>query len=445
MNVVFRGFKIRVNLRRNLKLDKYVIRGNNRLEGKVNISGAKNAVLKIMAASIMGSGTTIIDNVPDIKDVRIMVEVLKKLGVEVDFNSSNRLKIKSSSSLECETPYELVSKMRASVIVLGPLIALLGKAKVAMPGGCNIGSRKVDMHIKGLELLGTKIETEHGYIKASTDGLKGTTIPLDFPSVGATENLIMAAVLAEGVTEIENAAREPEIVDLINFLNAMGADIEGGGTSKVKIRGVDSLKGVNYTVIPDRIEAGTYMIAAAITKGDVLIRNAQVSHLELIISKLREIGVLVVETKSGIRVKSLKRPTTADIATLPYPGFPTDMQAQMMALLSLADGISVITENVFENRFIFAGELNRMGGNIATDGHHAIIRGVDRLSGAPVKAPDLRGGAALILAALAADGVTEVSDIYHIDRGYENFEQKLKLLGSDINRVSVEVDSFDEM
>ncbi len=424
-------------------MDKYIIRGAGRLEGKVNISGAKNAVLKLMAASIMASGTTVIDNVPNIKDVRTMVEVLRRLGVEVDFDNPNRLKIKSSSSLECETPYELVCKMRASVIVLGPLIALLGKAKVAMPGGCNIGSRKVDMHIKGLELLGAKIETKHGYIKASTNGLKGTVIPLDFPSVGATENLIMAAVLAKGTTEIENAAREPEIMDLINFLNAMGADIKGGGTSTIKIKGVDSLKGTNYTVIPDRIEAGTYMVAAAITKGDVLIKNAQASHLELVISKLREIGVMVKETKNGIRVKSLKRSIATDIATLPYPGFPTDMQAQMMALLSLSNGISVITENVFENRFIFVGELNRMGSDVVTDGHHAIIRGVDRLSGAPVKAPDLRGGAALILAALVADGITEVSDIYHIDRGYENFEQKLKLLGADINRVSVEVDSFD--
>ncbi|MBI4744780.1 MAG: UDP-N-acetylglucosamine 1-carboxyvinyltransferase [Actinobacteria bacterium] len=426
-------------------MDNYVIRGTNRLEGKVNISGAKNAALKLMAASIMASGTTVVNNIPNIKDVWTMVDVLKKLGMEVNFDDHNRLEIKSSSFLQHETPYELVRRMRASIIVLGPLLALLGKAKVAMPGGCNIGSRKVDMHIKGLELLGAKIETEYGYIKATTDGLKGAIIPLDFPSVGATENLVMAAVLAEGVTEIENAAREPEVVDLINFLNKMGAEIEGVGTSTIKIKGVKSLKGINYTVIPDRIEAGTYMIAAAITRGDILIKKAQASHLELVISKLRETGVSIKETKEGIRVKSLKRPIAADVATLPYPGFPTDMQAQMMALLSVANGTSVITENVFENRFIFVGVLNRMGSDIVTDGHHAIIRGVNQLSGAPVKAPDLRGGAALVLGALAAEGVTEISDVYHIDRGYENFEQKLRLLGADINRVSVEADAFDEM
>jgi len=416
-------------------MEKYVIKGGKKLKGRVKVSGAKNSALKLMAASLMAQGRTIIRNVPKIKDVYTMAEVLQTLGAKVDLSEADKVKIQTPSFLSCETSYELVSQMRASIIVLGPLLARLGRAKVAMPGGCNIGSRKIDMHLRGLARLGAKIKVGHGYIEAEARRLKGALIPLDFPSVGATENLLMAATMAQGTTVIENAAREPEIVDLIGFLNKMGARIRGGGTSTIEIKGVKELNPVEYEVIPDRIETGTMLIAAAITQGDLLIENARSEHLELVLGKLREAGVTIRETGEGIRASLSKRPNAVDVATLPYPGFPTDLQPQMIVLLSLADGISVITENVFENRFIFVDELNRMGSQIRTDGHHAIIQGVESLSSAPVRASDLRGGAALVLAGLAAEGVTEVSDIYHIDRGYENFEQKLAALGADIRRV----------
>lgn len=416
-------------------MEMYRIKGSRKLKGSVQASGAKNAVLKLMAASLMTKGKTVISNVPKIRDVYTMGEVIKKLGAKVDLTEADKVKIDTTSFLNCEAPYELVRQMRASIIVLGPLLARLGKARVAMPGGCNIGSRKIDLHIKGLEELGVRVEVGHGYIDAKASRLKGAIIPLDFPSVGATENLLMAATMAQGTTVIENAAREPEVVDLINFLNKMGAKINGGGTSTLEIKGVSELGAVEYSVIPDRIEAGTFLIAGAITYGDVLVENARPEHLELVIGKLREAGVEVEETPEGVRAQLNRRPNAVDIATLPHPGFPTDLQAPMMTLLSLADEISVVTENVFENRFIFVDELNRMGCNIRTEGHHAIIRGVEVLSGAPVKASDLRGGAALVLAGLAAQGTTEVSCVYHIDRGYENFEQKLRALGADIIRV----------
>ncbi|MCL6471240.1 MAG: UDP-N-acetylglucosamine 1-carboxyvinyltransferase [Firmicutes bacterium] len=414
---------------------KFVIKGGNRLSGKVTVGGAKNSALKLMAAALLTEETSVLTNVPLITDVTIMVAVLERLGAAVRYIGLDTIEIKPGNSLYAEAPYELVSQMRASIIVLGPLLARLGKARVAMPGGCNIGSRKIDLHIRGLEMLGARFEVGHGFIEATSEKLVGNKIALDYPSVGATENLLMAATLAEGTTVIDNAAREPEIVDLANFLVKMGAKIEGAGTSTIRIEGVGSLSGVEYRVIPDRIEAGTLLVAGAITRGDVVVEGAVHEHLELVISKLRNIGATVDIANGEIRVKGNSRIKPVDIATLPYPGFPTDLQTQFMAILSMADGTSIITENIFENRFMFVGELNRMGGNITTEGRHAIIRGIPRLTGAVVRAPDLRGGAALVVAGLAAEGVTEVLDIYHIDRGYQNFEHKLQALGADIERV----------
>lgn len=414
---------------------KYIIRGGNELVGRVRVSGAKNAVLKLMAASVLTKGKTVVRNVPKITDVFIMADVLERLGASVDLSQEAAVVIDTSKELNSEAPYELVKQMRASIMVLGPLLASLGRAKVAMPGGCNIGSRKIDMHVQGLRKLGARFRVGHGYIQAQTDGLKGALLTLDFPSVGATENLLMAAVLAEGTTLIENAAREPEVVDLANFLQRMGAKIEGAGTSTLEIEGVASLSPVEYTVIPDRVEAGTFLMAGAITRGEVTVEGARAEHLELVLSKMEEMGVEIEQDDDCIRVSLQQKPRAADIATLPYPGFPTDLQAQVVCLLSLAKGTSVVTENVFENRFSYIDELNRMGSDIRTDGHHAIVKGVRELTGAPVRVGDLRGGAALILAGLAAKGVTEVSDVFHVDRGYEKFEDKLVSLGADIIRV----------
>ncbi len=416
-------------------MHRYVINGKKQLEGSINIKGAKNAVLKIMAASILAEGTTTIKNVPKIKDVFIMGEVLTRLGAKVDFSKKQEVTIDTTGSLNDEAPYELVRQMRASIIVLGPLVAKLGSARVAMPGGCNIGSRKIDMHIQGLKKLGAYLKVGHGYIQARTDGLKGELLPLDFPSVGATENLLMAAVLAEGLTVIENAAREPEIVDLADFLNKMGAKIDGAGTTTIEVEGVSGLNPVTYSVIPDRIEAGTFLIAGAITGGDVTVIGAREDHLELVLSKLEETGARIEQKVNGIRIVMEDRPQAVDVATLPYPGFPTDLQPQIVALLSLAEGVSIVTENIFENRFIFVDDLNRMGSDIRTEGHHAVIKGIKELTGAEVKVRDLRGGAALVLAGLAAEGTTEAADIFHIDRGYENLETKLADLGADIKRV----------
>lgn len=415
--------------------EKFIVHGGNRLEGTVSVSGAKNSALKLMAASILTEDACVLRNVPKIRDVFTMAEALETLGIQVDLGHPEGMVIKPGASLKFVTPYELVSQMRASIIVLGPLLARLGRAKVAMPGGCNIGSRKIDLHIMGLELLGAHIEVEHGYIDARADVLKGAVISLDFPSVGATENLLMAASMAEGRTILENAAREPEIADLADFLNKMGARIRGAGTSTMEIEGVRELRGTDHTVTPDRVEAGTLLVAGAITRGDVIVKGARIDHLRLVVAKLREMGFAVKELPDGLRILASERPEAVDIATLPYPGFPTDMQAQTMALLCLARGTSVVTENVFENRFMVADELNRMGGDVRVQGHHATIRGVEKVTGASVRAPDLRGGAALVLAGLAAEGVTEIADIFHIDRGYENFEHKLRTLGADITRV----------
>lgn len=409
--------------------------GGRRLRGTIAVSGAKNAVLKHMAAAILADGPSVIHGVPRIADVDVMAEVLRRLGAGVAFDGDVAT-IDASAVSSYEAPYDLVSTMRASILVLGPLVARLGRARVAMPGGCNIGSRKIDLHLKGLQQLGAEIQGEHGYIEASAPrGLVGAHIFLDFPSVGATENLLMASVLASGTTVIENAAREPEIQDLVAFLRAMGADIEGSGTSTLTIRGVRRLEPAEHTVIGDRIEAGTMLVAGALAADSLSVTGAQPSHLDLVLSKLRDAGVEVVVDGERMTVSRPERFRPIDLATLPYPGFPTDMQPQFMAMLSLADGDSVITENVFESRFMFADELRRMGADITIEGHRAVVRGVERLSGAPVKAPDLRGGAALVLAGLAADGETIVGDTYHIERGYEDLVGKLAGVGAAVEWV----------
>ena len=417
-------------------MEKYVIEGNKKLKGKVRISGAKNSALKIMAAAILANNVSIIEDIPRIKDVEIMIEVLKELGVKVKFIHQNVIRIDPTSINNYITPYELVRRMRASITILGPLIAKMGRAKVALPGGCNIGSRPIDLNLSGLTKLGAKITQESGFINATApDGLKGNYVSMDFPSRGATENILMASVFAKGKTTIENAAREPELVDLANFLIAMGANIQGVGTDRLEIEGVKELKGVKYRVIPDPIEAGTFIAIAAITNGEVFIERAKPDMLRMAINKFKECGVNILEKDDGIMVSMNQKPKSTDISTLPFPGFPTDLQPLATVLLSLADGVSIITENIFENRFTYINELNRMGANIRTDGHHAVIRGVDKLTGVPVTAPDLRAGAALVIAGLAAEGTTEVLDIHHIDRGYENLEDKLTSLGAKISRV----------
>lgn len=417
-------------------MEKLVVNGGKRLEGKVKISGAKNAVLPIIAASLLGTSPSILEEVPDLEDVRTISEVLGHLGVKVSNGGNNTLNIDSSVISSCEAPYELVRKMRASFLIMGPLLARCGKAKISLPGGCAIGTRPIDLHLKGFDALGAKIDCGEGYIEASApNGLKGARIYLDFPSVGATENIIMAACMAEGQTILENPAHEPEIIDLVNYLNVMGANIKGAGTNIIKIEGVKALKGCNYTIIPDRIEAGTYMVAAAMTNGDVYIENALSEHLKPIIAKLKEAGVFIQEEINGIRVKGTGNIKAVDIKTLPYPGFPTDMQAQLMAMLTIADGSGIVSETVFENRFMHVDELKRMGANIKVDGRSAIVDGVKKLSGCQVKATDLRAGAAMVLAGLVAEGETQIGCIHHIDRGYDGLVDKLCNLGADIKRI----------
>lgn len=413
----------------------YLIDGRSPLNGEVHISGAKNAALKIMAASLMVPGEVKLTRVPRITDVYLMAEVLTRLGAMVDLQE-DCLTIDCSGELSEETPYDLVIKMRASIQVLGPLLARLGRARVAMPGGDAIGSRPIDMHLGGLERMGAKFSSEHGYVEGVAERLKGTRVLLDFPSVGATENIVMAAVTAEGTTSIENAAREPEIQDLATFLNACGAKITGAGTPSITIEGVAELHPAEHEIIPDRIEAGTYAIGAAATRGDVTLKGLRCEHLELLQLKLEEAGVEVHRGDDEMRVVMGSRPRPLDLVTLPYPGFATDLQPLMMVLLAQAEGSSILTENVFEARFLFVDELNRMGCQIRVEGHHAVIRGVDRLSGAPVRAPDIRAGAALVIGGLCAEGETQVYDIGHILRGYEDFEQKLRGLGAEISEVS---------
>ncbi len=418
------------------KLEKLVIHGGNRLEGTVKISGAKNAVLPIIAASLLGQSPSLLEEVPDLEDVRTISKVLCQLGVNVVNKGNDVLYIDSSKITSCEAPYELVRKMRASFLIMGPLLARCGHAKISLPGGCAIGTRPIDLHLKGFEALGAEIEIGHGYIEAKApNGLTGAKIYLDFPSVGATENIIMAASMAKGQTIIENPAHEPEIIDLANYLNMMGANIRGAGTNVIKIEGVERLEGKNYTIIPDRIEAGTYMVAAAMTKGDVYIENAISEHLKPVIAKLKEANVEIIEDINGIRVRGNGQIKAVDIKTLPYPGFPTDMQAQFMAMSTIAEGTSVVSETVFENRFMHVDELKRMGANIKIEGRSAVVEGVAKLTGCEVKATDLRAGAAMVLAGLVAEGETRVGCIHHIDRGYDGLVNKLCGLGADIARV----------
>ena len=417
-------------------MDKILIRGGRRLHGRVKVSGAKNAVLPIIAASILAEeGECRIGDAPPLDDVITISQVLHALGANIQYKDET-IYIDASELSNCEAPYDMVRKMRASFLVMGPLLARMGRARLALPGGCAIGTRPIDQHLKGFEAMGAQIDLGQGFIEARIEGrLQGAKIYLDVASVGATENIMMAATLAEGVTVIENAAKEPEIVDLANYLNAMGAKVRGAGTGIIRIEGVEKLSGVAHTVIPDRVEAGTYMIAAAITQSDVYIEGAIADHLAPIISKLQEMGVQIEEDENGVRVSSNGRLRAVDIKTLPHPGFPTDMQAQMMALLLVSDGTSIITETVFENRFMHVAELKLMNANIKVDGRTAVIKGNTKLKGAKVCATDLRAGAALILAALAAEGETEITGLHHLDRGYVDITGKLRRLGADIERV----------
>ena len=407
------------------------------LKGNIRVNGAKNSALPILAASLLGTEDILLEDVPDLKDVEIMCEVLESLGSKVERLGKNTIKINSKDVNKHITRYDLMSKMRASLLVMGPLLARLGKTVNSLPGGCAIGTRPIDLHLKGFKALGAEIQNEHGSISAEADKLIGSKIYLDFPSVGATENIMMAAVLAEGETIIDNAAMEPEIIDLQNFLNKLGGDIKGAGTSTIRINGVEKLGGTDHRIIPDRIEAGTFLVAAAITGGDVVVDNIITSHIKPVIAKLREAGVEIIENGDSVRVKSDGNLKAIDVKTLPYPGFPTDMQAQFMAMMTLCKGTSVVIETVFENRFMHVDELNRMGADIKIDGKSAIIRGVDGLTGARVKASDLRAGAALVLAGLVAEGRTEIEDIYHIDRGYDGIEDRLTKIGANIRRETV--------
>ncbi|EPE8673153.1 UDP-N-acetylglucosamine 1-carboxyvinyltransferase [Staphylococcus pseudintermedius] len=420
-------------------MDRIIVKGGNTLKGEVGVEGAKNAVLPILTASLLASdGKSELVNVPALSDVETINNVLSVLNAKIKYNEKQQsVTVDASKDLSEEAPYEYVSKMRASILVMGPLLARLGRAKVALPGGCAIGSRPIEQHLKGLEALGAEIHQEAGYIYAEApQGLVGNEIHFDFPSVGATQNIMMAASLAKGRTVIENVAREPEIVDLANYINEMGGDIKGAGTDTVIINGVESLRGVKHAIIPDRIEAGTLMIAAAITRGDVLVKGAIKEHMTSLVYKLEEMGVELDYTEEGIRVTALEKLQPVDIKTLPHPGFPTDMQSQMMALLLTAEGHKVVTETVFENRFMHVAEFKRMNAQISVEGRSAKIEGKSALQGAQVKATDLRAAAALILAGLVADGETIVTELKHLDRGYVDFHGKLKSLGANIERIN---------
>ena len=415
-------------------LDRFRISGGCRLEGEVTVTGAKNSVLKLMAASLLAVGTTTIRNVPDIADVDIMADLLTRLGCTVKHEGSV-VTIDVPAAPLHRADYDLVRKMRASINVLGPLVARVGKAEVALPGGDAIGSRGLDFHIKGLESLGATAHVEHGYVIAEApNGLTGTSIELDFPSVGATENLMTAAVLAQGVTTIDNAAREPDLVDLGEFLIGMGAQIEGLGSPLITITGVKELKPTDHTTITDRIIAGTWAFAAAMTQGDITIHGGRADHMEVMLEKLTSAGAIITSTQDGIRVQMNQRPRAIDVATLPYPGFATDLLPFIIGMNAIADGHSIVTENVFESRFMFVNELMRLGAQITVDGHHASIDGIPQLSGAPVEATDIRAGAGLVLAALVSDGETTVDGAFHIDRGYPNFAEQLVSLGAKVSR-----------
>jgi UDP-N-acetylglucosamine 1-carboxyvinyltransferase len=416
-------------------VDKIVIRGGRKLIGEVRVSGSKNAALPILISSLLTSEPCVYRSVPELRDIDTTLKLLSGLGARAEKTGASEVTIRAAQVADVEAPYDLVKTMRASFLVLGPLLSRFGRARVSTPGGCAIGTRPVNLHLKGLAQMGAAIDLVHGYVEAKARRLRGAKIYMDLPSVGATENLMMAAALAEGVTVIENAAKEPEIADLARALNGMGAKVEGAGRDVITIEGVKELHGVSHRVIPDRIEAGTFMIAAALTGGDITLRDARADHLDAFLLKLREAGVKIRVEGEAIRVEGEGRTKGMDVTTLPYPGFPTDLQAQTMVLASVSDGVSVVTETVFENRFMHALELMRMGADIRLEGNRAVVQGVKTLSGAPVMATDLRASVSLILAGLVADGVTEVTRIYHLDRGYEQVEKKLARLGADIARV----------
>ena len=414
-------------------MDRLFVTGGARLAGSVRLSGAKNSALKLMAASILTPGTTVVRNVPRIRDCGVMVEMLEHFGLRVTLEDGVA-ELDAREVHDVEAPDELVRQMRASIVVLGPLLARCGRARVSMPGGDEIGARPVDLHVRGLERMGAEIRSEHGFLVAEASELRGAAITLDYPSVTATENLLMAAVLARGTTMIDNAAREPETADLAACLVSMGARIQGAGSSTLEIEGVDELHAAEHTAVPDRIEAGTWVAACVATLGDVTVVNARPEHLELFLGKLADAGADVSVSDAGLRVRQERRPRAVDFVTLPYPGIATDFQPILLAMLATAEGTAIVTENVFEGRFLYVGELTRMGADIRTEGHHAVIRGVPRLSAAPVRALDIRAGAAMVIAGLCAEGVTEVADMQHVDRGYEDFEAKLEGLGAEVRR-----------
>ena len=415
-------------------MNKFLVQGSRSLNGGIQIGGAKNSALKLMAASLLAEGLTSLSNVPDIADVAIMVELLEAMGVEVQ-RTGHRIDISVPYEIEPVAPYHLVERMRASISVLGPLLARIGRATVAMPGGDDFGSRPIDMHLQGLEQLGATFTHQHGDIQAQAKVLKGAEVFLEFPSVGATENLLMAAVLARGTTTIENAAREPEITDLANFLSQMGALIDGIGTSRLRVDGVERLEPISYEVIPDRIEAATYLCALAICGGELHLENARAEHMEMLLRKLEEMGMHISEGNGGVRAKVTERLRSADVSTLPYPGLATDYKPFLVAALSVASGAGMVTENIFAGRFRYVDELVRMGAEIKAEGRHAVVRGVEGLSGAPVRAHDIRAGAALVIAGLGADGETIISDAHHVDRGYEDLAGKLSSVGAQVSRT----------
>ena len=415
-------------------MDKFLVRGSGPLNGDLHVGGAKNSALKLMAASLLAEGSTSLFNVPDITDVAIMAELLEAMGVEIQ-RTGQRIDISVPAEIDPVAPYSLVEHMRASIVVLGPLLARIGRARVAMPGGDDFGSRPIDMHLQGLEQLGATFSHEHGDISGQADRLIGAEVFLEFPSVGATEKLLMASVLAEGTTIIENAAREPEITDLANFLAQMGARIEGVGTSRLRIEGVETLSPVTYTVIPDRIEAATYLSALAVCGGQIRLKGARPGHMEMLLRKLEEMGMILQEDDSGLQATVTDRLKAVDVSTLPYPGLATDYKPFLVAALTVSDGAGMVTENIFAGRFRYIDELVRMGAEIRAEGRHAVVRGVERLSGAPVRAHDIRAGAALVVAGLAADGETVISNAHHVDRGYEDLAGKLSSVGAQVTRT----------
>ena len=415
-------------------MERLQVTGGARCAGTIRVAGAKNSALKLMAAALLAPGRTVLRNVPRIQDCLTMAEVLERLGAGVAWQGGS-VTIDATTLSSVEAPYDLVRRMRASTAVLGSLLARAGRARVAMPGGDAIGSRPIDLHVQGLRKMGADIGSEHGFLVAETTGLRGAAITLDYPSVGATENLMMAAVLARGTTAIDNAAREPEIADIAAFLVEMGARIDGAGTSTIEIEGVDSLVGTEHATIADRIEAGTWAAAAVATRGDVTLQNARPDHLDLFLQKLTDAGADIAMTERGLHIRQAERARAIDFVTLPYPGVATDFQPILMAMLATAEGTSIATENVFESRFLYVDELRRMGADIRTEGHHAVIRGVERLSAAPVRALDIRAGAAMAIAALTADGVTEISELHHLDRGYEGFVEKMHQLEVEVRRI----------